>query len=85
MKKEISELGAITLVGLTVRTNNKNEMNPDAAKIAALAGSYWANQVANGIKHRFQPGITYAVYTDYESDENGDYTYFNRIYSFYLS
>lgn len=76
MKKLKTQQPAITLVGLTARTNNKNEMNPEKSKIAALAGSYWGNQIANEIQHRSKPGVTYAVYTDFESDEHGDYTYF---------
>jgi len=76
MKKKKTELQALTLVGLTARTNNKNEMSPETSKIGSLAGSYWGKQIANDIKHRVKPGVTYAVYTEFESDENGDYTYF---------
>ncbi len=76
MQKQKTQLPMITLVGLTARTNNANEMNPNTSKIGVLAGSYWKNQVAQEIQHRAKPGVTYAVYTDYESDEHGDYTYF---------
>ena len=76
MNKAKINLNELKLVGLTARTNNKNEMNPDASKIGALAGNYWGNQIANAFKHRKNPGVTYAVYTEFESDENGDYTYF---------
>lgn len=76
MKKEKVDLKQLTLVGLTARTNNKNEMDPEASKIGTLAGTYWGNQVVNEIKHRTNPGVTYAVYTEFESDEHGDYTYF---------
>ena len=76
MQKVKSKLGKLILVGLTARTNNKNEMNPEASKIGALAGFYWGNQVGKNIKHRANPGVTYSVYTEFESDENGEYTYF---------
>jgi predicted transcriptional regulator YdeE len=76
MKKQKTQRPEITLVGLTERTNNKSEMNPETSKIGALASLYWSNQAASGIQHRSKPGITYAVYTDFESDEHGDYTYF---------
>lgn len=77
MQKQKIQLSEMTLVGLTARTNNKAEMNPATSKIGALANSYWKNQMAsNIIQHRIKPGVTYAVYTDYESDEHGDYTYF---------
>lgn len=76
MQKQKVQFPTVTLVGLTGRTNNKNEMNPTAAKIGDLADAYRRNQMANNIQHRASPGVTYAVYTDFESDENGDYTYF---------
>ncbi|MCH9643559.1 MAG: effector binding domain-containing protein [Gammaproteobacteria bacterium] len=76
MQKQQTSLDEIILIGLTARTNNQNEMNPEQSKIARLAGTYWGNQVANDFKHRTNPGITYSVYTEYESDENGEYTYF---------
>ena len=76
MKKEKIKLDEIILVGLTARTNNKNEINPETSKIGQLAGEYWSTQVAQYIQHRLKPGVAYAVYTDYDSDEHGDYTYF---------
>lgn len=76
MKKQKQSLSEITLVGLTARTNNTDEMNPEKSKIAALAGSYWSNQTSSAIQHRSKPGVTYSVFTNYESDEHGEYTYF---------
>lgn len=76
MRKQKTQLPEMTLLGITARTNNKNEMNSQTSKIAQLAGLYWSNQVANHIQHRREPGVTYAVYTEFESDEHGDYTYF---------
>lgn len=76
MQKQKTQLAEISLIGLTARTNNKNEINSETAKIAKLAALYWSNQCANSIEHRVKPGITYAVYTDFDSDEHGDYTYF---------
>lgn len=76
MYKEKTVLGNITLVGLSTRTSLKNEMNPETAKIGKMATTYWSEQIANQFKHRVSPGITYSVYTDYESDEYGEYTYF---------
>ena len=76
MKKEKVKLGNLTLIGMTARTNNKNEINPQTSKIAQLAGTYWEKQIANQFKNCINPGVTYSVYTEYESDENGEYTYF---------
>ncbi len=76
MKKTEVELDSLSLIGLTARTNNKNEMNPEKSKIAKLAGYYWSNQIGKEFKDRSNSGITYSVYTEYESDEQGEYTYF---------
>jgi predicted transcriptional regulator YdeE len=76
MQKAKVTLNPLTLVGLTVRTQNKDEVRPETSKIGPLFGSYLGNQLANELQHRSNPGVTYAVYTDYESDEHGPYTYF---------
>lgn len=64
------------LVGIKIRTTNKDEVDPARAKIAALAQSYWGNQQFNAIQHRTCPGKTYAIYTDFEHEDKGEYTYF---------
>lgn len=76
MKKEKVSLSKLTLIGVTVRTSNSNEIDPKSSKIAAHVNSYKTQGLANNIKHRVAPGVTYCVYTDYESDEHGEYTYF---------
>jgi len=76
MKKELTHRPEIKLIGLNVRTNNKNEMNPETAKIGKLISHYWSQQVANQIFNRKHPGVTLSVYTQYDSNEHGDYTYF---------
>ena len=76
MKKELINKAEIKLIGLTVRTNNKNEMNPQASKIGELAGRFWSQNIANQIPNRKSPGVTLSVYTEYDSNEHGDYTYF---------
>lgn len=47
MQKEITVKPEIKLAGLTARTNNKNEMNPAQAKIGALAGRFWSENLEN--------------------------------------
>lgn len=76
MLKEKVNLGVIKLIGISARTNNKNEMDPNTAKIGQLVNQFWSEGTANQFKHRTKPGVTYSVYTDYASDEHGDYTYF---------
>jgi predicted transcriptional regulator YdeE len=76
MQKTMSQLPEIKLVGITCRTNNATEMNPVTAKIGSTAQDYFKKGVSAKIPHRKNPGITYCVYTNYESDFTGEYTYF---------
>lgn len=76
MNKEMVTKSEIKLVGLIVRTNNKNEMNSATSQIGKLAGNYWGQNIASRIAFRKNPGVTFSVYTEYDSDEHGDYTYF---------
>jgi predicted transcriptional regulator YdeE len=76
MNKELVKKAEIKLVGLTARTNNTNEMNPKTSKIGELAGRFWSQNIASEISHRINPGVTLSVYTEYDSNEHGDYTYF---------
>lgn len=76
MKKAIIELPEMMLIGIRARTNNKQEMDPSTAKISPTVQQYFHNGLYDKIPNRTKPGVTYCVYTDYDSDANGDYTYF---------
>src|SRR5580658_302797 len=76
MKKELSNKPEIKLVGLTARTNNKNEFNPQMAKIGELVGYFQSQNIANQIPDRKNPGVILSAFAEYDSDEHGDYTYF---------
>lgn len=76
MQKELVNKSEIKLIGLSVRTNNKDEMNPQTSKIGDLMGRYWEQNLAAQIPNRKNPGVTLSVYTEYDSNEHGDYTYF---------
>ncbi len=76
MKLIILEKPEIRLVGICVRTNNKYEVNKMDGKIFPLVKKYHHEALAEKILHRKNPGTTLCAYTDYESDEHGDYTYF---------
>jgi len=76
MQKTIAQLPEIKLVGITARTNNASEADQSTAKISSIVQKYFHNGLSSNIAHRAKPGTTYCVYTEYESDFNGDYTYF---------
>jgi predicted transcriptional regulator YdeE len=78
MQKTTDQLKEIKLIGVTTRTNNTHlfESDPSTNKIAATVQKYFHNGLSEKIQNRKHPGKTLCVYTDYESDFTGDYTYF---------
>ena len=76
MQKTNIQLSEITLVGITARTNNLLEMEPSTAKIGQTVQKYFHDGLASQIPNRTLPNTTYCAYADYESDFNGNYTYF---------
>lgn len=78
LHQEITTLPEMKLVGITTRTNNARlfEADPETNPIAATVKKYFHQGLAAKIPGRQKPGTTFCVYTNYESDLNGDYTYF---------
>lgn len=76
MKRKTIHLPEIKLVGLSTRTCNKDEMQSKTPKIAPLVQRYFQQGIAQQIPHVKNSKETFSVYTDYESDAQGDYTYF---------
>ncbi len=78
MQKTMVSLEEMKLVGITTRTNNAKlfEGDPSTNIIAATVQKYFYNGLSEKIKNRKKPGTTFCVYTNYESDFNGDFTYF---------
>lgn len=62
-----------TVVGLSVRTNNAIEAT-SSGKIGQLWAQFLSGRLADTIPSRADNKVI-AVYTDYASDEKGDYTY----------
>jgi predicted transcriptional regulator YdeE len=76
MQKTIQNNSEIILVGIKTRTSLQQELNPATAKIGAFIQQYFQQQIPDQISHRANPGTLYCVYTEYESDYRGEYTYF---------
>lgn len=55
--------------GLTARTSNENEMQPEKARIGGLWQEFSRRLAEKGIA----PGVVYGIYTNFESDESGAY------------
>lgn len=76
MNKTITALPEVKLVGITARTSNTQEMNPKTSKIGTTMQKFFTSGMQAQIMERKNPGTVFAVYTNYESDEHGQYTYF---------
>ncbi|MCE5294553.1 MAG: GyrI-like domain-containing protein [Chlamydiales bacterium] len=76
MQKKLATMPEITLVGIWVRTSNKQEIDKIQGKIFPCIQKYFHQGLAEKISNRKRPGTTFCAYTDYESDHNGEYTYF---------
>ncbi len=63
------KLKSFTISGIKTRTNNKNEMNPNTSKIAAL----WQEFYQDEIPKKLDLSGVYGVYYNYESDVNGNF------------
>ncbi len=62
------------VAGISARTNNAAEMNPQTAQIPMLWALYFADAIANDIVNQTPNSPTYGVYHRYASDANSDYT-----------
>lgn len=76
MQKNLISVPEMKLVGITARTNLASEMNLATAKIGATVQKYFQQGLSGKIQNRKKPGVTYCIYTNYESDFTADYTYF---------
>ena len=76
MQKTVVQLPQIKLIGITARTNNEAEKDLLTVKISPTVQRYFREALPEKIPHRKTPGVTYIVYTQYESDFSGDYTCF---------
>ena len=69
----IREIENLMLFGLSTVTNNKNESNPETAKIMKLWEDYEEKNIYGATFNKSKKFDMYGVYSDYESDVNGDY------------
>jgi predicted transcriptional regulator YdeE len=74
MQQTSIQLPAIKLMGIKCRTTNRAEFNPATAKIGATIQQY--RELSTKFNSHEQPSKIYHVYTEYENDFNGEYTFF---------
>ncbi|VBB09037.1 Hypothetical protein LUCI_4323 [Lucifera butyrica] len=74
MKLHTITIEPIMLIGIEEKTKNENEIN-GKGKIPKLIQTFYSEMLSK-ISNRYDENHILSVYTDYESDENGYYTYF---------
>lgn len=67
----IVDVQGLRIQGLSVRTCNADEAQPDCARIGAL----WADFTKQTTPHIAQAALIYGVYHHYDSDANGAYDF----------
>jgi predicted transcriptional regulator YdeE len=73
MNPKVVDQDGFTVIGITARTTNAKEMTPDGA-----IGKQWMRFFQEGVFDKIPnkaDASMIAVYTDYASDHNGEYTY----------
>lgn len=73
MSSRVVQQDGFTVVGIAARTNNAREATADG-----VIGKQWARFMEEGVLGKIPNKLDHsivAVYTDYASDHNGDYTF----------
>jgi len=65
------QIDAFTVAGLRVRTTNAAEHQPETAKIGAMWGEFFDQELAETIPGKSANSPIYGVYSGYESDVSG--------------
>ena len=74
MEPRLTTTKEIKLIGVEVRTTNKQEMDPATGKIPGLWGRFFQEQIAEKIPNKKPGGVLLGVYTKYESDYTSPYS-----------
>ena len=75
MRKERVYLNEKNFVGITGTTSLLREQDPSTSVITPLATQYFQEEIANNILKRKNPGNTIMLYTNYESNYQGEYLF----------
>ncbi len=75
MRKERVYLNEKNFVGITGTTSLARELDPSTSVIGPLATQYFQEGIAENIPKRKNPGNTIMLYTNYESNYQGEYLF----------
>ena len=72
---KVKYLDPFYVSGITTTTNNANESDENSAKIPTLWQSYVDDNIEGKTFNKAKSMAMYGVYTNYESNEQGEYDY----------
>lgn len=73
MEPTVEHVSAKTIIGVSLRTSNERESHPDTASIPIMWRNFFEYNVMGGIPEQVDSSVVYGVYSDYESDQTGEY------------
>lgn len=62
------------IIGISTRTRNELEASSDTSTITNLWSRFWGENIGEQIPNPMPQPVLYGLYTEYESDQNGDFT-----------
>ena len=71
---KLTPIESFMVAGLSVRTINSDEFNPETAKLACLWQQFFSANIAEKIPNPIPGAPIYGIYSDYDSDASGCYT-----------
>lgn len=70
---KVTRIKKLMISGLSTTTNNELEMSEEKGKIPTLWNDYFQKDIYKKTFNKANKDYMYGVYSDYESDVNGDY------------
>jgi predicted transcriptional regulator YdeE len=71
MQPQLQHLDAFRVAGLTARTCNRDEKDPQMARIGNLWGRFFDERIYERTPHRMSDMRLFSVYSAYEADAHG--------------
>ena len=68
------QISPFRVAGIIVRTSNRDEMSPHTARLGSLWGRFFQEGIPGKVANQVPGAAVYGVYSDYESDVNGQYS-----------
>src|SRR5689334_14806729 len=75
MDPKLTTIKPMNIVGLEARTTNQEEMNPGTGKIPGVWGCFYQERLMETIQGRKPDCLPLGVYSQYETDHTGPYTF----------